>query len=200
MAFAGCAVIGVGCVSSGVVAAASVVVAAPVVPLSVGAAVVGAAGSVAAGVVGAVPVDAAVVVGAAAVVEGSVMGVPIWSLTTGADANGSVGLWLTTDVPPATTVWVSLTTGTLCLIALRTIGLFVRVKFAAFGVCACVFASGGSGATAWSLGTRSSGIGKLGTAMFGSAVVGAGIVACRKMAAIGAAYIATSTAKPRPAQ
>jgi hypothetical protein len=157
-------------------------------------AVVGAAGSVDAGVVG------AVVVGAAAVVEGSVMGVPIWSLTTGADANGSAGLWLTTDVPPAATVWVSVTTGTLCLIALRTIGLFVRVKFAAVGVCACVCASGGSGATAWSLGTRSRGIGKSGTAAFGSAVVGAGIVACRKTAAIGAAYIATSTARPRPAQ
>jgi len=162
-------------------------------------AVVGAAGSLYAGVVGAVLVGA-VVVGAAAVVEGSVIGVPIWSLTTGADANGSAGLWLATEVPPASRVCVSLMTGTFCLTALRTIGLFVRVTFAAVGVCACVFASGGSGATAWSLGTRSRGIGKVGTAMFGSAVAGAGIVACRKTAAIGAAYMATSTTRPRPAQ
>ena len=57
--------------------------------------VAGVAGAVvgaAFGSVGVAGTAGAVVVGAAAVVEGRVIGVPIWSLTTGADANGSVAL------------------------------------------------------------------------------------------------------------
>jgi hypothetical protein len=183
----------VDCVASAPVGAAGYVDAGGVV------AVVGAAGSVYAGVVGAVVVGVAgVVVGAAAVVEGSAIGVPIWSLTTGADANGSVGCCVELGLLGATCVCVSLTTGTLRRTGVATAGACDRC--AAVDVCACDFGSGGIGATACSFGTRSSGTAKFGTARLCSGVVGAGIAACLKTAAIGAAYSATSTTRPRPAQ
>jgi hypothetical protein len=163
--------------------------------------VVGVAGAVvgaAFGSEGVVGVAGAVV--GAAFVEGSAIGLPMLSLTTGAAANGSAALWLATDVPLAICECVSLTTGTLRLIGLPAVGLLVGVNFAAVGVCACGFASGGSGASAWSLGTRRSGIATLGIARFGSGFGGVGMAACRKTAAIGIAYMAASTTRPRPAQ
>lgn len=127
-------------------------------------------------------------------VAGNVNGVPTWSVTTVAAANGSASAAFF-DGDGGSCVCLSLTTG------MRWRTVFERVAgvvAVAARCCACL--RGGSGARRCTFGTR-----KSGKATFGSEICGNGC-ACdcvtptprwRSAIPIGPTYAATSTRRPR---
>jgi hypothetical protein len=126
---------------------------------------------------------------------GSEATAPISSSTTGAFANGSVGVG-------ETTVCVSETTGTTRCFA----AVFGRARVGAMvgaSVRLWTAGSGGSAGSAWTRGIRSSGSGSVASDSAGSGVapdVDARNAGCRKTAATGPTYIETRTRTPMLAQ
>jgi hypothetical protein len=120
--------------------------------------------------------------------------VPMLSATTGAFANGSVGVVFCVVFARGAWAWTSDTTGT----------RWEAVRDGDWGAVGLVAVAawcvrGASGVWAYNFGVRSSGNAIAGTVMAGSGVVRAGSAGWRKIAPMGAAYIATSTVRPRPA-